>query len=105
MQYLFADRVCEGILNVTSGFIVPPDLDGDGQYDSLLRCNWLIVALEDKLIEFQILYVDIKGTQFQICAEELVVSKFKMSLCVRKPTIWVPTRSDTNRAVQSQKMV
>ena len=29
----------------------------------------------------------------------------KMSLCVRKPTIWVPTRSDTNRPVQSQKMV
>ena len=28
-----------------------------------------------------------------------------MSLCVRKPTIWVPTRSDTNRTVQSQKMV
>ena len=26
-----------------------------------------------------------------------------MSLCVRKPTIWVPTRSDTNRAEQSQK--
>ena len=28
-----------------------------------------------------------------------------MSLCVRKPTIWVPTRSDTNRTVQLQKMV
>ena len=28
-----------------------------------------------------------------------------MSLCVRKPTIRVPTRSDTNRAVQSQEMV
>ena len=27
-----------------------------------------------------------------------------LSLCVRKPTIWVPTRSDTNQAVQSQKM-
>ena len=26
-----------------------------------------------------------------------------MSLCMRKPTIWVPTRSDRNRAVQSQK--
>ena len=26
-----------------------------------------------------------------------------LSLCVRKQTIWVPTRSDTNRAVQSQK--
>ena len=24
---------------------------------------------------------------------------------MREPTIWVPTRSDTNRAVQSQKMV
>ena len=28
-----------------------------------------------------------------------------LSLCLRKPTIWVPTRPDTNRAVQSQKMV
>ena len=33
------------------------------------------------------------------------VCDFSLSLCVRKPTIWVPTRSDTNRAVQSQKMV
>ena len=31
--------------------------------------------------------------------------KGDMSLCMRKPNIWVPTRSDTNRAVQSQKMV
>ena len=29
----------------------------------------------------------------------------EISVCVRKQTIWVPTRSDTNRAVQSQKMV
>ena len=28
-----------------------------------------------------------------------------MSLCMRKPTIWVPTRSDTNQAAQSQQMV
>ena len=26
-----------------------------------------------------------------------------LSLCVRKPTIWVPTRSDINQPVQSQK--
>ena len=31
--------------------------------------------------------------------------EYDMSLCVRKPTIWVPTRSDTNQAVHSQKMV
>ena len=29
----------------------------------------------------------------------------QLSLCVRKPTIWVPTMSDTYRTVQSQKMV
>ena len=29
------------------------------------------------------------------------VQRHQMSLCVRKPTIWVPTRSDTNWAVQS----
>ena len=28
----------------------------------------------------------------------------KMSLCVTKPTIWVPTMSDTNQPVQSQKI-
>ena len=28
-----------------------------------------------------------------------------LSLCVRKPTIWVPTRSDITPVVQSQKMV
>ena len=29
----------------------------------------------------------------------------ELSLCMRKPTIWVLTRSGTNRAVQSQKMI
>ena len=29
----------------------------------------------------------------------------EMKLCVRKLTIWVPTRFDTNWPVQSQKMV
>ena len=41
-------------------------------------------------------------------AERMRLGKFclqlsDMSLCVRKPTIWVSTRSDTNRLVQSQK--
>ena len=35
----------------------------------------------------------------QVCYE------LNISMCVRKSTIWVPTRSDTNRAVQSQNMV
>ena len=36
----------------------------------------------------------------------LCYSSFQyLSLCMRKPTIWVPTKSDTNWTVQSQKMV
>ena len=35
--------------------------------------------------------------------DETLVLIAPVSLCVRKPTIWVPKRSDTNRAVQSQK--
>ena len=27
---------------------------------------------------------------------------YYLSLCMRKPTIWVPTRSDTNQPVQSK---
>ena len=28
-----------------------------------------------------------------------------LSLCVRKPTIWVPTRYDTNRVVQVRSVI
>ena len=31
--------------------------------------------------------------------------RIQFNLCMRKPKMWVPTRSDTNRPVQSQKMV
>ena len=36
---------------------------------------------------------------------DIFVNRLYLSLCVRKPTIWVPTRSNTNGAVQSQNMV
>ena len=34
----------------------------------------------------------------------ILLKSSQLSLCARKPTIWVPTRSDTNRPVQSLKM-
>ena len=37
--------------------------------------------------------------------QEMETDGKQMSLCMRKPTIWVPTRSDTNRAVQTEKMI
>ena len=35
---------------------------------------------------------------------DVILSKLYTSLCMRKPTIWVPTRSDTNQPVHSQKI-
>ena len=70
--YIFSESKCGGILNATSGFIVPPDLDGDGIYDAHLRCSWVIEAQEDKMIEYQLLYLDIKESG-RCADEELLV--------------------------------
>ena len=43
-------------------------------------------------------------TQFRY-QNMITCTKNNMSMCVRKPTIWVPTRPDTNRDIQSQMMV
>ena len=43
----------------------------------------------------------ISCTRNKVLSSKMII----LSLCVRKPTIWVPTRFDTNRSVQSQKMV
>ena len=50
-------------------------------------------------------YVIIKEEDLTFVARSHQLSKYQMSLCMRKPIIRVPTRSDTNQAVQSQKMV
>ena len=59
-------------MNASSGFIVSPDMDEDGTYDRLAECYWLIEADEDHLIEFQLLYLDIKRT-YMCYLEELAV--------------------------------
>ena len=45
--------------------------------------------------------MDIKNKQ-RIEDNNRISQKQEMSLCMRKPTSWVPTRSGTNRAEQSQ---
>ena len=50
-------------------------------------------------------YVIIKEEDLTFVARSHQLSKYQMSLCVRKPIIRVLTRFDTNQAVQSQKMV
>ena len=41
----------------------------------------------------------------QLFGNNFIKELSKLSMCVRKPTIWVSTGSDTKWAVQSQKMV
>ena len=42
-------------------------------------------------------------TSIQIFALTLKGNAFDESACLRKPTMWFPNRSDTNRPVQAQK--
>ena len=59
-----------------------------------------------KLKRFASIVQDCKNLTVRVTAwHEMALFENKMSLCVRKPTIWALTRSNTNRAVQSQKMV
>ena len=46
-------------------------------------------------------FCHVKCDVASIC--DIRIMRIHMSLRMRKPTIWVPTRSDTNRPVQSQK--
>ena len=46
-----------------------------------------------------------KSQKDEIAQQLQLLKGMNLSLCVRKLTIWVPTRSDTNRAVQSQEKV
>ena len=76
-------------------------------------------ALEDKSAEVERLESELEKTQNNwdndkerlegdiqgLNVSEVLQKKIYLSLCMRKPTIWVPTRSDTNQAVQSQKII
>ena len=57
----------------------------------------MIFFFHIEIITSKIIYT-VFASSCKLCYE-----KYKMSLCVRKPTIWVPSRSGTNRPVQSQK--
>ena len=60
--------------------------------------------LSDAVPAFRGIYQDLTKTPCWIKLGENLVCQ-QMSCVMRKPTLWFPIRSDTNWAVQAQKMV
>ena len=48
------------MLRDLEGLIESPDNDGDGQYDSNQYCRWTILADENKMVQLEIVEMDIE---------------------------------------------
>ena len=53
------DKDCRKTFRDSSGWISAPDNDGDGFYDFNLNCVWTVEVEPNKLIQFQLMYVDL----------------------------------------------
>ena len=90
-------NICEG--NDTFVLYLPLNI-----YTCIKTTSWLITSLPLTLSWK-------RGTSYcyfyalNLNKEGKFSLKYQMSLCMRKPTFGVPTRSDTNRAVQFQKKI
>ena len=49
-------------LPTAAGWITAPDNDDDGFYDFNLNCVYVVQGMDDELIEFQVLYVDLEAS-------------------------------------------
>ena len=119
MKHAFSTHVSGIMLNVTCNL---SDVLGELTMLYLNMLETIGYSVKNSLILFSVrvtyffymglglnLNSEIDGSTITIFKLLTIISRrhqtFNMSMCVRKPTIWDPTRSDTNRAVQSQKMV
>ena len=68
---------CGSLLQDTSGSFSSPDDDGDGLYDSNQLCRWTIVAEEHKMIQLQVIELDIEeqGDQ-ESCYNDYLAVRF-----------------------------
>ena len=66
---------------------------------------WVLTLILGIVLAALVFFTSKNEEQPKYHAVRIKVVFSQMSLCMRKPTIWVRTRSDTNQPVQSQKMV
>ena len=53
---------CSFELLTAAGWITAPDNDDDGFYDFNFNCWYVVQGMDDELIEFQVLYVDLEAS-------------------------------------------
>ena len=51
---------CGAVMNSTTGGLMSPDMDEDGNYDYNADCRWTIYANENTMIELKIYSTDIE---------------------------------------------
>ena len=54
--------MCGGVLNDTTGWLMPADLNNDGSFDDHLICTWHILAERGNVIQLELQTIDIDET-------------------------------------------
>lgn len=78
-SFLGESQNCGGILNSTSGSIVPPDTNIIGYYDDNLNCIWTIKAESNRVVQLTFGHFDVEP--HEKCYYDYL----------RVSTIWAPT--------------
>ena len=56
------DPTCGYRVTFLAGLISPPDMDGDGRYEELSDCRWIIYSLHGKIIQLYFEAMEIEPT-------------------------------------------
>ena len=88
---------CGGVLLEPSGWISPPDRDGDGQYDNLEDCEWNITVAEGYVVVLDIMEMDLEE-QARCPYDYLRVSRF-LFFCVWRFRVLQPCKYQPCKSV------
>ena len=70
--------ICGGVLRNTSGTVVAPDSDLDGQYDENANCYWTIEAQEGYVIRYRINYIVIEDSKHGDCTDDFLLVRHEL---------------------------
>ena len=73
------NNFCGKTLTNLAGVITSPDLDGDGKYEDMMECYWIIKAVESHVIILQVLEMELERNYFsgKACMDYVKVIYYK----------------------------